>query len=106
MASQVFALLRDPPRAALPETTLDGYAGSYQLAPNVRIRIHRDADHLVAERDGRPPQSFVPELVDVFFTPGRPRTRRIFQRDARGRVTGFVDCREGEDIAWQRVPDG
>jgi hypothetical protein len=105
VASQSFALLRDPPRIALTEAALDAYAGTYELAPTTRARVRREADHLVAERDGRPAQPFVPELVDVFFTPGRTRTRRIFQRDASGRITGFVDRREGEDIAWRRVRD-
>ena len=41
-------------------------------------------------------------LRDVFFVPGQPRTRRIFTRDAQGRVDGFVDRREGEDIRWTR----
>jgi hypothetical protein len=88
VASQVFALLRDPPRIELTEAALDAYAGTYELAPDARARVRREADHLVAERDGRPAQPFVPELVDVFFTPGRARTRRIFQRDASGRITG------------------
>ena len=26
--------------------------------------------------------------------------RRIFLRDSRGKVVGFVDRREGEDIRW------
>jgi hypothetical protein len=43
-----------------------------------------------------------PELRDLFFVPGQPRTRRIFTRDAAGRVDGFVDRREGEDVRWRR----
>jgi hypothetical protein len=106
VASQSFALLRDPPRTALTEAALDAYAGTYELAPGVRARVHREGDHLVAEREGRAAQVFVPELVDVFFTPGRARTRRIFERDASGRITGFADRREGEDIRWRRVAEG
>lgn len=33
----------------------------------------------------------------MFFAPGKPRTRRIFIRDANGAITGFVDRREGID---------
>ena len=33
----------------------------------------------------------------------RQRTRRIFQRDSSGAVTGFVDRREGHDIVWRKV---
>jgi hypothetical protein len=43
-----------------------------------------------------------PELLDVFFEPGEPRTRRIFVRNAQGQITGFVDRREARDILWRR----
>lgn len=29
-------------------------------------------------------------------------TRKIFQRDANGKIMGFVDRREGEDLVWRR----
>jgi hypothetical protein len=45
----------------------------------------------------------VPESGDVFFTPGHPRTRRIFLRAADGHVAGFADRREGTDLKWQRA---
>lgn len=32
------------------------------------------------------------------------KLRKIFQRDAKGAVTGFVERRESWDIAWQRLP--
>jgi hypothetical protein len=37
------------------------------------------------------------------FSPGQPRTRRVFHRDPSGAVAGFVDRREGHDIAWRKV---
>src|SRR4029077_4960471 len=79
------------------------FAGWYSLSAATRQEIRRDGDHLVAERAGRAPQVLLPESGDVFFTPGRPRTRRIFTRDADGRVSGFADRREGTDLAWTRV---
>jgi hypothetical protein len=57
---------------------------------------------LLFEREGRPARHFRPELSDVFFEPGEPRTRRIFERDAQGQITGFVDRREGRDVRWRR----
>jgi hypothetical protein len=45
----------------------------------------------------------LPETGDVFFTPGRPRIRRIFTRAPDGHVTGFADRREGTDLVWTRV---
>ena len=49
-------------------------------------------DHLVAERQGRAPQVLIPESGDVFFTPGRPRTRRVFTRAADGSVSSFAEA--------------
>jgi hypothetical protein len=46
--------------------------------------------------------TYLPEVRDVFFVAGQPRTRRVFLRDAAGRITGFADRREGEDVRWRR----
>jgi hypothetical protein len=55
------------------------------------------------QRAGRPDADFLPEVADVYFRPGAPRSRLILQRDAAGAVTGYVDRREGHDIHWVRV---
>ena len=49
---------------------------------------------------------YLPELAYVFFVVGQPRTRRIFLRDERGQLIGFVDRREGEDVRWRKIPSG
>jgi hypothetical protein len=59
-------------------------------------------DGFTAERTGRPSTQYLAEVPDVFFAAGQPRTRRIFLRDSHGKVVGFVDRREGEDIRWTR----
>lgn len=61
------------------------------------------AEGLLAERADRPPATYLPEVRDVFFVAGRPRSRRIFLRDAAGRVVALADRREGEDVRWERV---
>jgi len=65
--------------------------------------IRREGDHLVVERAGREAQLLLPETGDVFFSPGRPRTRRIFMRAPDGRVSGFADRRESTDLVWTRL---
>jgi hypothetical protein len=40
----------------------------------------------------------------VLFAPGQPRSRKVFQRDAGGRITGFADRREARDVVWTRLP--
>lgn len=103
LSSQVLAVLKDPPATKLDATILCGYAGTYSLTSEIVVSLKCEKDHLIARRTGRPDRTFLPEVRDVFFEPGEPRTRRIFQRDSAGRVTGFVDRREARDIVWKRV---
>ena len=103
--AQIFAVVHDPPAVALAPALLDGYAGTYVKGTFATAHVRRDGDHLVAERDGRPPLTLVPEVADVFFTPGRPRSRRVFLRDGSGAITGYADRREGEDVTWTRAGD-
>ena len=58
----------------------------------------------MGEREGRPAAPLKAELRDVFFVSGQLRTRKIFDRDKAGRIVGFVDRREGSDLAWKRIP--
>jgi hypothetical protein len=103
VAAQVYAIAQDPPRADMPAQRLADYEGLYGLSPATQQTIRREGDHLVVERAGRQPQLLLPESGDVFFSPGRPRTRRIFMRGADARVSGFADRREGTDLVWTRI---
>lgn len=102
IGTQVHAKLVDPPAIELPSARLDEYAGTYRLNADVTYTIRRDGGALVGERDGRPPQRLSVEASDVMFVAGQPRSRKMFQRDAAGRITGFADRREGHDVAWRR----
>jgi hypothetical protein len=102
IAQQVYASLLDPPAIALPAAQLDEYVATYQLTDAISYAIRRDGDHLVGERTGRPPQPLRVEARDVLFVPGQPRSRKVFQRDASGRITGFADRREARDVVWTR----
>jgi ketosteroid isomerase-like protein len=102
VGQQISAVLRDPPALALSQAELCAYAGRYRLTDTIVTTITCEADGLVAAREGRPPAHYRAEARDVFFAPGQPRSRRIFRRDAAGRIIGFADRREGEDIVWRR----
>jgi ketosteroid isomerase-like protein len=103
LASQVLAVLQDPPSVSLDHATLCKYAGRYALTNTIVANIRCTGDKLIIERAGRPDRIFVAEVKDVFFEPGQPRTRRIFLRDAQGRVTAFVERREARDVLWKRT---
>jgi Domain of unknown function (DUF4440) len=102
-SSQVFAIQQDPPRSSESGAQLAQFEGLYALGSSARQNIRSAGDHLLAERSGGAAQLLLPESGDVFFTPGRPRTRRVFTRDPQGKVTGFADRREGADLLWTRI---
>lgn len=104
LAVQSIALRSDPAAVTLAKEKLAEYAGTYSLTPEITYTIHVDGDSLVGQRSGRPPQSLKVELPDLFFVPGQPRLRKVFQRGPDGRITGFVERRETWDIAWKRLP--
>ena len=105
LGSQVLAVLQDPPAVSLDHETLCSYAGQYALTSAIVATIRCSGDRLLVERSGKPERTFLAELKDIFFEPGQPRTRRIFLRDAQGRITGFVDRREARDVRWVRQPE-
>jgi hypothetical protein len=106
LAEQVAAVLKDPPSIKLTQQQLCEYNGSYALTAEIVTKLQCTQDGFTAERTGRAPAHYLAEVPDVFFVPGQPRTRRIFQRDAQGKVVAFVDRREGEDVRWVRKSQG
>ncbi len=94
---------KDPPAVPLAVGKLAAYAGRYRAAPDLVWIIRLAGDHLVAGREGKPALPLLMEAPDLFFVPGQPREKRLFQRDAAGRITGVIWRREGEDILWKRV---
>jgi len=103
LSEQVAAVLKDPPSIKLTQEQLCEYGGTYSLTAEIKTTISCSADGLTAQRSGRKPSQYLAEVKDVFFVAGQPRTRRIFARDAQGKVVAFVDRREGEDIRWNRT---
>jgi hypothetical protein len=104
IAGQVLAERTDPPAIILPASRLAQYVGTYQLKdsePSFTLTLVDG--QLVGTRNGRKPSPWSAEASDVFFVAGDARIRKIFQRDASGRVTGFVERRESWDIVWVKT---
>jgi hypothetical protein len=104
IAQHTSAVLKDPPAITLTTEQLCAYDGTYSLTKDITATVRCAEGGLTVERTGRPTAKYVPEVLDVFFAAGQPRTRRIFLRDEQGKVTGFVDRREGEDVRWSKLP--
>ncbi len=103
IASQTLATRQDPPAVRLPEAVLKAYVGRYAAAPDYVYEISREGAGLIGRTNGGKAQPLMAELADVLFSPGQPRTRKIFQRDAQGRVTGFLSRREERDVVFRRI---
>lgn len=103
LASQVIALRTDPPAIDVPADVLAGYAGKYVEAPDVTYEIRVRDGKLEGQRNGRAAEPLKLEALDVLFTPGSPRYRKIFRRDDNGNVTSFIERREAWDITWTKA---
>lgn len=98
------AVLLEPKEILLSTAELDAYVGHYSAGQELSYIIARDGDHLSGQRPGHDAVPLKAEVRDVFFVGSQLRTRKIFQRDSSGKITGFVDRREGSDLVWKRVP--
>jgi hypothetical protein len=104
IASQVLAEKIDPPAITLPAKQLAQYAGKYQLKDSAATYSLQLVDgQLIGTRDARKPASWNAEASDVFFVSGDPRIRKIFQRNASGKIIGFIERRESWDIVWLKI---
>ena len=98
---QVLAERTDPPAITLPAAELRKFEGTYKLKDSDPTYTLTVADgKLTGARSGRPATEWKAETRDVFFIPGDNRIRKIFQYDASGKVTGFIERRESWDIVW------
>jgi ketosteroid isomerase-like protein len=103
ISSQTVALSDDPPARPLTPDELDEYVGTYKGAPDFTVTITRQGNQLLSATSGAKPTPLLAEVRDVLFTPGQPRTRRIFERDRNGKVSGFASRREGHGFEFKKV---
>jgi ketosteroid isomerase-like protein len=102
ISSQTLALPDDPPAIDLAARDLDEYVGTYAAAPGYVFKIEREGAGLVSATNGGKRNPLLVEVRDVLFTPSQPRVRRIFERDAAGKIVGFNARREGHDLHFKR----
>lgn len=103
IGSETIALGDDPRAIALTAAELDQYVGTYKGASGQLFTFSRAGTTLMAATGDGAPTAQSAEARDVFFTPGRVRFRKVFERDAGGKVIGFFARREGHDTHFARV---
>jgi len=93
--------VKEHKEVAVDPKLFDGYAGSYQLAPNFILTVTREGDHLFVQATGQPKAEVFPEgdrdyfykVVDAQIT---------FVTDSRGRATELI-LHQGGDHPAKRV---
>jgi len=98
VSSQTVEVPVEPSQVRLPVAELGQYVGAYQLAAGHVMRIERQADGLVIIGRDNKPLALLAEARDVMFKKGLPRVRFVFERDAKGRITGLDVRRAGHDM--------
>jgi len=103
IAAQVLALRTDPPAVQLTPQQMQEYVGRYALTPAIAYEIRLKNGELEGQQTGRKAEPLRAEVKDLLFVPGKPRYRKVFQRDAEGRITGYAERREAWDLDWTQV---
>jgi len=98
----VDAVRSDPPSIILTSAELDELTGVFGYDAD-RFTIRREGSQIFGRRSGQREAELKAETRDVLFTPGQPRLRRVFERDVRGRVIGFIRRDENTDVEWKRM---
>ena len=96
-------LMPDPPAITLSATELDEYTGTFAAGSGFTVRVTRAGNALAASVNGEKSVPLYATVPDVFFTPGAPRIRLIFQRDAKGRITGYLRRRDERDLLFHKT---
>jgi Domain of unknown function (DUF4440)/Domain of unknown function (DUF3471) len=102
VASQMLRYYEDPAPGKVAPSQFQQYAGTYQLAPGITMRVSVDGDKLYAQRGDRPKEQLIPESPDLFFRKA-VEGRRLFRRGNNGKVDALIDRRNNEDVVWMRV---
>ena len=102
VAMQTIALRQDPPPSHFPANLTDDYVGRYRAGPDYVVTITaKDGRLYSATNDGKPVE-IEAELADVLFTPGQPRTRKIFSATRAARSPASVSRREERDVVFTK----
>lgn len=86
---------------ALPESKLEEYVGTYQLAPTFELRVFREGERLLVQATGQDAVPVFAESPDRFFL-RIVDAQLTFRRDASGKVDQVTLHQGGRDIPGPR----
>jgi len=102
VAEQALRYYEDPAVGRPELTKYSDYVGVYELEPGKTIEVTRDGDALFSQRNGRAKESLLQEAGDLFFRKD-VEGRRLFRRDASGKVDALIDRRNNEELVWRKI---
>jgi hypothetical protein len=103
ISGQSLALRTDPPEFALTPAQQQDYVGVYRLSGDTTFTITRGDGGLSGQQNGARARVLKAEVLDLLFSPGRPRYRYVFMRDAHGRVDRMIQRRDSRGAAQDGV---
>jgi len=86
----------------LDPKVLDGYVGTYQLAPNFAIAISREGDHLFEQATNQPKVELFPASEKEFFLKVVD-AQITFVTDSSGRTTSLILHQGGQNVPARRI---
>jgi hypothetical protein len=102
VAGQVLRYYEDPKAGTVDPVRLQDFVGKYQLAPDVLMTVTSEDGKLYAQRGSGQRVLLIPESPDLFFRAG-VEGRRLFRRNAQGKVDAMLDRRNNEDVVWTKM---
>lgn len=90
-----------PKLVALRQEDLAAYVGSYRTSAGGTVRVERRGDALFTVSQNLPPRKLLPVGEDQFTTKLGGNIR--FQRDARGKVTGYTNLFRTRETTATRI---
>jgi len=103
IGSETLTLQQDPDPVTLAGKALDEYAGIYEAGANMRFTFVHQGNDLVASLNGAAETAQEAQARDIFFTPGRGTTPKVFQRGDDGKIIGFIYLRGKNSLVFKRV---
>jgi uncharacterized protein DUF4440 len=90
---------------AVDPAALGAFVGRYRIAPGYVDDVHWEAGHLVATASGQTAGARLVPVSTTAFSPDGVGTVIVFERDANGRVTGYVQAYpDGRVVRATRLP--
>lgn len=90
---------------SLDSAALQAFVGRYQAAPGYVDDVHWEGGHLVATITGYPPGARLVPVSGTVFSPEGVGALIAFERDATGRVIGYVQgYPDGRVLRRPKVP--